>query len=275
MATIRSYRKKWLKYHSQYEKKAFRIFQKAFKEMAKGVDYDSMTEQNYKELIQGINSKMLFIAYEDVYLDIGLVHGKRIGKEFITGLKFFSLLDFESSYIDMILDWLYNDGANRIRAVYSSFTNDIITIIGDAMKEGEGIDKISRRIEKSINSKNFYRWQAERIARTESTGAANFAALESGRTAGVKMQKLWISSQDSRTRRIPEDKFDHFDMNGTILKDLDAYFEIEGYNKGVVFAEGLKYPGDPRGSAGNVINCRCTLALTPQRDDDGNLILNM
>ena len=34
----------------------------------------------------------------------------------------------------------------------------------------------------------------------------------------------------------------------------------------------MMYPGDPNGSAGNVINCRCSSAIVPRRDKDGRLI---
>ena len=33
--------------------------------------------------------------------------------------------------------------------------------------------------------------------------------------------------------------------------------------------------GDPKGSAGNVINCRCSVAVVPKRDDNGNLVPSM
>ena len=34
----------------------------------------------------------------------------------------------------------------------------------------------------------------------------------------------------------------------------------------------LAYPGDPKGRAGNVINCRCTVGIIPKRDASGSLI---
>ena len=34
----------------------------------------------------------------------------------------------------------------------------------------------------------------------------------------------------------------------------------------------MMYPGDPNGSAGNVCNCRCTVAFVPMRDANGRAI---
>ena len=34
----------------------------------------------------------------------------------------------------------------------------------------------------------------------------------------------------------------------------------------------LRHPGDPKASAGSVINCRCNMALKPKRDERGRLI---
>jgi hypothetical protein len=87
-------------------------------------------------------------------------------------------------------------------------------------------------------------WQvrAERIARTETTGAFNAGAeaayLEEG--AGAK---IWVATADERTRET------HLDAHGQCVP------------VGEVFAVGsgtLTYPGDPSGPAEEVINCRCT-----------------
>lgn len=39
-----------------------------------------------------------------------------------------------------------------------------------------------------------------------------------------------------------------------------------------VGGEEIEYPGAPNASAGNVINCRCTIGFTAKRDKQGNLI---
>jgi uncharacterized protein with gpF-like domain len=80
------------------------------------------------------------------------------------------------------------------------------------------------------------------IARTETHGAANYGADGAARATGLKLRKEWIAAEDERTRP------DHNEANGQIV-DMDQAFDVGG--------EALMYPGDPAGSAGNIINCRC------------------
>jgi HK97 family phage portal protein len=92
--------------------------------------------------------------------------------------------------------------------------------------------------------------RAEKIARTEIIKAFNYGSYAAYKQAGVE-RKEWISALDSRTRTPPESEFDHVAAHGEIVK-LDEDFQKTG--------EGLEFPGDPAGSAGNVIQCRCAIA---------------
>lgn len=88
-------------------------------------------------------------------------------------------------------------------------------------------------------------WQtrAERIARTETTGAYNAGAQQAfvEEDAGVKM---WISTADESTRD------SHLEASGQCVP-IDDTFDV-----GVAQ---LTIPGDPSGPADEVINCRCTM----------------
>ena len=92
---------------------------------------------------------------------------------------------------------------------------------------------------------------AKRIVRTESVNAANYATNQSATDVFGKenLQKEWIATFDNRTR------IDHIQANGQVV-DMDKNFLVGG--------EELAYPGDSRGSAANVINCRCTNAPFPK-----------
>lgn len=56
------------------------------------------------------------------------------------------------------------------------------------------------------------------------------------------LMKVWVATGDSRTRR------DHLRAHGQTVK-VDEFFEVGG--------EKLRFPRDPRGSAGQTVNCRC------------------
>jgi hypothetical protein len=94
---------------------------------------------------------------------------------------------------------------------------------------------------------------AKRIVRTESTNAANYATNQSATDVFGKenLKKEWIATLDERVR------IDHAEANGQVV-DMDKNFLVGG--------EELAYPGDSRGSAANVINCRCTNAPFPKEE---------
>ena len=83
------------------------------------------------------------------------------------------------------------------------------------------------------------------------------------------MEKEWISAEDARTRGFENTQgFDHYHMNGVKVGEKEKFV----LNSNKYGQDLLEFPGDPKGKAGNLVNCRCTIALVPKRDDDGNLI---
>lgn len=89
----------------------------------------------------------------------------------------------------------------------------------------------------------FWRTRATKIARTESTSGYNAGAFAALADEGVT-HKEWVATNDSRTRRT------HRDADGQV-RPLSEPFEVG--------RDSLQMPGDPRGSAREVINCRCTV----------------
>ena len=83
-----------------------------------------------------------------------------------------------------------------------------------------------------------------RVARTEAHTAFERGAWEAANSFGVRMQKEWVSREDARVR-LP-----HALANGQV-REIDDFFVVGGEN--------LLYPGDPRASARNNVNCRCTV----------------
>jgi hypothetical protein len=87
-------------------------------------------------------------------------------------------------------------------------------------------------------------YRTEMIARTEIQRSSNSSSQEIFKTFGAP-RKEWLTAIDGRER--PE----HAAANGQIVA-IDAPFIVGG--------EQLMYPGDPAGSAGNTIQCRCAEA---------------
>jgi hypothetical protein len=72
-----------------------------------------------------------------------------------------------------------------------------------------------------------------------------------GDSYGVGMIKEWVATSDTRTRT------SHMIANGTKVS-MDEDFTVGG--------SPMKYAGDPRGGASNVINCRCVIVYVDAED---------
>lgn len=141
--------------------------------------------------------------------------------------------------------------ANQLAGQVTDTTYSAIQqALADGVSQGLSIDDLALRVQDVFDVASSNR--AKTIARTEvisaSNGSASLAAAQL--PADVAAGQEWISTRDDRTRD------DHADADGQIVA-MGNPFEVAG--------ESLQYPGDPSGDAGNVINCRCTVAfLTPQ-----------
>jgi hypothetical protein len=111
--------------------------------------------------------------------------------------------------------------------------------------------------------------RSKRIARTETMRASNYAAYIAAQEHPYFVDKIWISTRDAKTRRIPKNYYDHWDMDGQMSK-LEEPFVSRDLGGRVIMAQ---FPGDPRTPKGFSIGCRCTVAFIPRRDDDGNLVM--
>lgn len=262
--TRRQYRKRWLKYHARYENKGRTIIRKGIKKALSSINFDNLDTYTYQILIK-LNVGDLTETFIDFYYTIGLSHGKKVGKAINKEdvLKNFEPETFENGYREFIARWLMNNAGQKITSVREELIEYLIAYIAKGMEDGKDIRTISRELQKHILSRGFYRWQIERIVRTETTAAANFGAIQAGESSNVIWEKEWISSHDARTRRRPDDKFDHYEIDGMRVAKGEK-FNIQG--------DMLDYPGDPKGQPGNVINCRCTVAIVPKRYENGRII---
>jgi len=260
---LESYRKQWLRYHRRYERTSYFILRRAFIKTVQSIDLSDATQENYERLIkQGvISSNAIEMAYIDLYNTIGLLHGKRVLKDIERQEK--SL--FTDNFQREVAKFLTNFGGQRIVTVSKSLADWLISEIAKGQQEGVSI---SQTVTNILKKRSFYRWQLLRIARTESTAASNYASDAASSSTGIVLQKVWVSAQDPRTRIVPEDAFDHFHMNNKRVDDGQP-FQVPTKRGGIEF---MRFPGDPNGSAGDVINCRCAMVKVPKRDSNGNIV---
>ena len=269
MASVTKYRKKWLKYHDSYEKRAYNLLRQTFKKWNNQIINADFTVDNIKNQLLNITAfEEMFTTYQQIYFNIGVIHGRRVGASINLELKAFTMDKFMELFERNLPMFLRNYGVTRIQQVHQTYLNDVFKLFDDRLKAGKTLKETTDEVFKVMKSPRFYRYQAERIARTETTAAANFSATQSGEVSGFVMQKNWISALDKRTRTQPESNYNHRAMNGKRVGLKENFV----FNVGGLYQDELSYPGDPKGHAGNVINCRCTVAVVPARDANGNLI---
>lgn len=261
----RNYRAAWLRLHKRYEARGLRMFRKGIRKSLDNIPFDNIETWNYEQVIR-LNTGNLFDTYQDFYTEIGIQHGKKVGRSLnreINNTKNFDPSIFEGNYGEFIRRWLIQNAGLKITSVKEELIEYLIKFIAKAMELNTDIRTISRQLQKHILSRGFYRWQIQRIVRTETTAAANFGAIQAGESSGVIWKKEWISSNDSRTRRRPDDQYDHFVMDGIRVAKGEK-FNVQGSL--------LDYPGDLEGAPGATINCRCTVSVVAKRDENGKII---
>jgi len=202
-------------------------------------------------------------AYRQMIVAAATAFGVRVwqqGKSL--GLALERKEDFAQTMLMEAMKYLAREVVReRIGGVVMTTRQNIIRAIARGFIEGLGQNDIADMIMEQAPQVAEYR--AKTIARTEVHGASNYGALQAAKRAGVATKKEWLSAQDLRTRSIEAgDDWDHLTYDGTTV-GMDEPFVFTSA-KGQ--SDSIMYPGDPSGAAGNVINCRCTVAFTVDLD---------
>ena len=125
----------------------------------------------------------------------------------------------------------------------------LVGAITQSILQGEGIPQAAMRIANVTDMDKNASVRAARTAMTSAENAGRIDAYKRAESVGVKMQKEWMATLDDRTRR--------------------SHRRLDGERVGVdeKFSNGLRYPGDPSGSAEEVYNCRCTIVASVEGVD--------
>jgi hypothetical protein len=154
------------------------------------------------------------------------------------------------------VDERINARANQLAGAVTDTTyRQIKGALNEGIAAGETIPQLSGRIQDVFAHATNTR--ATRIARTEVISSFNGAQTYAAQSlpGDIVGGKEWISTRDTRTRSA---------HRGTWPSGPDGQ-AVPMHEMFAVGGEHLTYPGDPVGSASNVVNCRCTVAfLTPE-----------
>ena len=213
----------------------------------------SLTEQNLLGVftIDGFAKR-----YEGLYERIGMTFANWYAKNFDKYLKKgVSANEFQEPWRAAFRNEGMLVAAQRKGLVQGTAKKTLIKVYrqlsSDPIFQDSGEVVKAKMLRQQFDKYNKY--QAERLVRTEATNAANAATMQSAQDIfpGADMQKEWISASDERTRAA------HREADGQIV-DFNKPFLVKG--------EELMRPGDPRGSASNVVNCRCSMAPFPKEN---------
>ncbi len=130
----------------------------------------------------------------------------------------------------------------RITNIAATTRQQIVEIVLRGQEDGVSVSDIADMILEA--APNIALWRGPLIARTETHGAANAGAYRAAQETGLQLRKEWISVIDDRTRD------PHLAANGQVVDQNEPF---------IVNDEPLMFPGDPSGSADNIINCRCAM----------------
>ncbi|CAB4153638.1 Phage head morphogenesis domain containing protein [uncultured Caudovirales phage] len=247
----------WERLQYMYERKTYRIVQRHLKKILGEIPLNNISLSNYQILMySNITDEKIQAMLVDIYKEVGFDYSRRIKKEINKTTK--SVL-FTDSFLNDILLFLAGEGGSKIVSIRGTLIEDIIKSIQIKLEENATLVQLQNAIYEIVNkSQQFYKWQALRIARTETTFASGFAAMRTASQYNFELTKQWIAAKDDRTRR------DHRIENGQIVDYNDPFIMNDGSE--------MMYPGDPKGKPAQVINCRCTIGFVPKKDKDGNII---
>lgn len=217
-----------------------KIYQKKYQEaLQKQVDgvLDKMHVDQYSTI-----SDYLKQCYEDGFVGTMYnLHGQ--------GIPLIMPIDQEAMVMAVQLDskiskGLYSHLGEDVTRLKKRITTHVTRGISSGMTYAQVAQQISASMMGAYTNPGGSLAYAMRIARTEGHRIqvqSTMNACQNAKDMGADVVKQWDSTLDGRTRP------SHQKVDGEI-RELDE-----------PFSNGLMFPGDPAGGAGEVVNCRCAL----------------
>lgn len=149
---------------------------------------------------------------------------------------------FFSIFTSKIISWILNLSSIKVTNINDTTRTQLRQSLADGVEAGESIPEIAKRIDQ-LYLQQIIPNRSTVISRTEVVSSSNWASQASAEGSGLTLNKVWLATEDSRTRPA------HAEADGQKVA-MNEPFEVGG--------EKLMFAGDPDGSASNTISCRCT-----------------
>jgi uncharacterized protein with gpF-like domain len=164
--------------------------------------------------------------------------------------------DEDDLFQQFIEEYIERFGAQKVQQILETTRRQIMEVIREGQREGLGVEEIAKALRQAVPE--FSRYRSRVIARTETHGSSQYGQMRTAMQSTRPLVKIWNSVEDSRTRTFAEDDdYDHRVIDGQTVA-MEQPFMVP-----TIFGtrEPIMYPGDPAGTAGNVINCRCSVTF--------------
>jgi hypothetical protein len=149
---------------------------------------------------------------------------------------------FEEEIVGQLDNFLLAEATRSVFFITSEDKRLSARIIALGISDGQGTAPIARSLQTQFSGV-LGQVRSQRISRTEVGIVGSKAQNQGAVNLGAK-SKQWIQISDQRAREI------HTDVDGISLGMEDLFFPG---------GEGMAFPHDVRGSAANIINCRCDI----------------
>jgi len=225
-----------------YRRQYYKVLNRYFKEFANKIEIAYQTRsQIMLDMELRKQADKLKLILTTLYRSVAYAF-----KDYALG-RFFSK-DFDDDFENQLAEFIALNTGVWVADIDETTRKRLAKVIDNSYNEGLSVEATGVALRNTVIGMGVYR--ANLISRTEVhrvAGFANEAVAENMNIDGTV--KEWVAIQDARTR------LSHSIAAGQRVP-LESDFVVGG--------ERLKYPGDPKGSAGNTINCRCaSIYITP------------
>lgn len=232
-----------------FRNKVYTIFNKYANKAARDAR-QSGNNVNYEISIQGLGAELV-AEFEKQYSRTM----QELGNDFFDGLEKsagrFMHKDRGGIFQTFIEKYIASNAALKVQKVTDTTKKIIRVAIEQSIQDRLTPDQMAQLIQQRAGGSVSLN-RATTIARTETHSAAQYGQQAASESTGLQFRKFWIPSDDERVRA------DHTEAelySRSIVIKNEEYFNVGG--------EAMQYPGDPSGSAEQVINCRCGVARRP------------
>src|SRR6266705_3313669 len=142
-----------------------------------------------------------------------------------------------------VLVHLLQIAGEKVRQIYGTTLAFLQEHITAGVQAGETLDQVAQRVD-DLYTSEIIPTRSQTISVTEVHSANEYGSSQAAQLSGLTLRKMWQTVFDDKVRA------DHAEAQGQEI-DMDEAFDVGG--------EQLMYPGDPAGSPGNIIGCRCTV----------------